>query len=200
MGTTGSARSTGLASALFTPVQARVLALLFGQPTRRYQGAELIRLAHGGTGAVHRQLARLADAGLVTVTAIGNQKHYQANAHSPVFAELRGLVQKLTRLWSGSGSGSGRVQGPGGVRHGSVAKGTDRPASDVDLMIVSDSLRHAQVFEALSAAEAMLSRPVNPTLLSRSDWRAKRAKKNSFVSRVMSGPRLFVIGSDSDLD
>ncbi len=50
---------TALAGALFTAVQQRVLGLLFGQPGRRFQSAELIRLAGSGTGATHRLLRRL---------------------------------------------------------------------------------------------------------------------------------------------
>src|SRR5438105_9537546 len=96
MGTPVPAR--GLADALFSPVQQRVLALLYGQPQRRFQSAELIRLAKGGTGGVHRVLTRLANAGLVTVTPAGNQKFYQANRESPVFAELHGLVVKTVGL------------------------------------------------------------------------------------------------------
>jgi hypothetical protein len=87
-----------LADVLFSPVQQRVLALLFGQPGRSFRGAEVIALADSGTGAVHRQLVRLADSGLVTVTRVGNQKHYQANRDSPVFTELHGLVVKTIGL------------------------------------------------------------------------------------------------------
>lgn len=67
-----------LADALFTPVQQRVLGWLFGQPERRFQSGELIRLAKSGTGAVHRLLTKLAQTGLVTVAHVGNQKHYKA--------------------------------------------------------------------------------------------------------------------------
>ena len=87
-----------LADALFTPVQQRVLGLLFGQPERRYQSAELIRLAEAGTGAVHRLMTRLAATGLVSVASVGNQKFYQANPDSPVFGELCGMIQKTVGL------------------------------------------------------------------------------------------------------
>src|SRR6185437_3992889 len=90
--------STGLADVLFTPVQQRVLGLLFGQPDRRFQSAELIRLAGSGTGAAHRLLTKLAGAGLVTTERVGNQKHYQANKRSPVFEELAGLIRKTAGL------------------------------------------------------------------------------------------------------
>lgn len=86
--------SPGLAAALFSPVQRRVLGLLYGQPQRRFQSAELIRLAESGTGAAHRLLTRLAQAGLVTVTRSGNQKHYQANPESPIYQELVGILRK----------------------------------------------------------------------------------------------------------
>lgn len=58
----------------------------------------MIRLAGSGTGAVHRLLTRLAKSGLVAVERVGNQKHYQANRASPVFAELHGLIVKTSGL------------------------------------------------------------------------------------------------------
>ena len=94
----GTQPSTGITGALFTPVQRRVLGLLFGQPDRRFQSAELIRLADSGTGAVHRQLLRLANAGLLTVTRQGNQKYYQADRTASVFHELHGLIIKTVGL------------------------------------------------------------------------------------------------------
>jgi hypothetical protein len=90
--------SVTIQAALFTRVQQRVLGILFGQPDRRFQGTELIRMAQSGTGAVHRQLTSLASSGLVNITRIGNQKYYQANPDSPVFDELCGLLQKTVGL------------------------------------------------------------------------------------------------------
>lgn len=201
MGIKRARRRTGLADALFTPVQQRVLALLFGQPERRFQSGELIRLVEGGTGAVHRQLARLADAGLVTVTRSGNQKHYQARADSPVFSELHGLVIRTIAVAEPLRQALGPLARDivAAFVYGSFAAGRDRAASDLDLMVVSDSLRHADLYEALQTAEPALARSVNPTLLAPREWRAKRAVADSFVARVASKPRLFVIGSDDDL-
>lgn len=202
MGIKRSPRRVGLADALFTRVQQRVLALLFGQPDRRFQSAELIRLAKGGTGAVHRQLARLAEADLVSVTRTGNQKHYQANRASPVFAELHGLITKTVGL----GEPLRHALAPLTSRiraafiYGSAAKGTDRAGSDVDLMVISDSLRYPDVYEALQAVEATLARPVNPTVLTSAEWRKKRAGSDSFATRVAGQARLFVIGSDDELE
>lgn len=201
MGIASDRARRGLAAALFTPVQARVLGLLFGQPERRYQSAELIRLARGGTGAVHRQLARLADAGLVTVTRSGNQKHYQARRDSPVFGELHGLVVKTVGLVEPIRQALTdlRQSIKAAFVYGSVAKGSDRAGSDIDLMVISDELDYAALYKSLGQAEAVLGRRINPTVMTPREWRAKRAAVDSFAKRVSAGPRLFVFGSDDDV-
>lgn len=203
MGRVSSLRSTGLADALFSRVQKRVLALLFGQPDRRFQSAELIRLAEGGIGAVHRQLSRLAEAGWVTVFRTGNQKHYQANRACPAFSELHGLVIKTAGLVEPLRQALASKAKANGIRaafiFGSVARGADTAGSDIDLMVISERLSYPDVFEAVQGAEAILARPVNPSVMSPAEWRAKRAKKDSFAARVAGQPRLFVIGSEDDL-
>ena len=202
MGRKRSTRGSGLADALFTPVQQRVLSLLFAQPDRRYQSAELIRLARGGVGAAHRQLRRLASSGLVTETRTGNQKHYQANRDSPVFEDLHGLVVKTVAV----AEPLRRALAPKGraIRaafvYGSVAKGTDRAHSDIDLMVISDSLSYPDVFQAVQDAEAALGRTVNPTVMSTAQWRAKRSRAGSFAAKVANQPRVFVVGSDDDVN
>ena len=82
---------TSLADALFTTTQQRLLALLFGQPSRSFFATELIGLTGSGSGAVQRELKRLSSSGLVNVSLIGKRKHYQGNHESPVFEELRRL-------------------------------------------------------------------------------------------------------------
>ncbi|WP_148039402.1 winged helix-turn-helix domain-containing protein [Acidithiobacillus sulfuriphilus] len=95
---TSAPARTGLADALFSATQQRVLALLFGHPGRSFFTNELIGLVGAGSGAVQRELRRLAESGLVTVTRIGSQKHYQANPAAPIFDELRGIVTKTLGL------------------------------------------------------------------------------------------------------
>jgi predicted nucleotidyltransferase len=189
------------AAALFSPALQRVLALLYGQPRRRFQSGEIIRLVGSGTGATHRVLTRLADAGLVTVARVGNQKHYQANSDSPVFTELQGLVVKTI----GVVEPLRRALAPLAKKihaafvYGSVAKGTERAHSDVDLMVITDSLTYPDVYGALHQVETLLARQVNANVMTRGDWRAKRSRAGTFAGRIARLPHLFVIGSDDDI-
>jgi len=196
------ARSGGLAGALFTPVQQRVLGLLFGQPERSFGSGELIRRAGSGTGAAHRQLLRLEQAGLVRVTRIGNQKHYQADPDSPIFPELHGLVVKTVGLVEPLRTALAPVARMIDLAFvfGSVAKGTEKAGSDLDLMVVSDELGYADVYEALQEAEKILGRTINPTVWTRNEWTRERKKKDSFAKRISSQPRVFVIGDESVAD
>jgi predicted nucleotidyltransferase len=193
--------ATGLAEVLFTPVQQRLLGLLFGQPKRRFQSAELIRLAGSGTGAAHRLLTRLAATGLVTTERVGNQKHYQANAGSPIFGELTGLIRKtvglVVPLQAALAPLAKKIAAA--FVYGSIAKGTDSARSDIDLMVIAEKLDYSEVFNALKDVEAALARPVNPNLMTRGEWRRKRAEADSFAARIASQPRLFVLGSDDEL-
>src|SRR5258708_4621665 len=98
MGTVSRKLTTGLADALFTTTQQRVLSLFFGQPGRSFIQQDLIERAGGGSGAIRRELARLVESGLVTSTVVGRQKHFQANRAAPIFQELRGIVVKTVAL------------------------------------------------------------------------------------------------------
>lgn len=194
-------KSTSLSDALFSTVQQRVLAYLFGQPERSFFATELIKLAGGGSGAVQRELARLAESGLATVKRVGTQKHYQADPKSPLFAELCSIAQKTVGL----AEPLREALAPLAKRiaaafvYGSVAKRSDTAASDIDLMVVSDSLSYADLYAAVEQATARLGRKVNPTVYSRKELSRRVKQKNAFVTRVMAQPRIWLIGAESDL-
>ena len=192
---------TSAADALFPAVRQRVLAVLFGSPDRSFYANELIALARSGTGAVQRELASLLAAGLVTVRDQGNQKHYQANAASPVFAELRGLVLKTVGLADVLRAALAPLedQVAAAFVYGSVARQQDTAASDVDVLIVSDALGYAEVFGALEGAAQTLGRAINPTLYTRAELARRRAEDNAFVTRVLDQPRIWLMGDEEAL-
>lgn len=189
---------SGTADALFPKVRQRVLAVLFGAPDRSFYANELIAIAQSGTGAVQRELAGLCDAGLITARKQGNQKHYQANAASPVFTELRGLVLKTMGL--GDVLRAALAPMAPAIQlafvFGSMASQQDTAQSDVDLLIVSPSLRYGEVFGALEAASQTLGRTVNPTIYTPEEFERRAAQDNAFVTRVMQQPKIWLIGEE----
>jgi len=193
--------SANLSDALFTATQQRVLGCLFGQPGRSFSISELIQTTGAGSGAVQRELARLSGSGLLTVEQLGKQKLYRANPGSPIHDEIVAIVRKtfglamplrdaLTPL-------ADRLHAA--FVFGSVAKGTDTASSDIDLMLVSDALTYADAMAALHPLMERLGREINPTLYTRAELRKRIADGNSFVTRVLAQPRLWLIGNDDAL-
>ncbi|HSV80948.1 MAG TPA: nucleotidyltransferase domain-containing protein [Ramlibacter sp.] len=205
MGTTAfPSRTPGgvsLASALFGSTQQRVLGLLFGQPDRSFYATELIALARGGSGAVQRELGRLAQSGLVTVRPVGNQKHYQANPASPIYEELCGIARKTVGIAEPLRVALAPVkdQIKAAFVFGSVARQTDHAASDIDVMIISESLDYADTILALQPVAEGLGREINPVIYTPKEL-AKRVKDDSgFVGRVLSQPKVWLFGGEDDL-
>lgn len=198
MGTKQTPTASSTADALFPMVRQRVLAVLFGAPDRSFYTNEVIGLAQSGAGAVQRELADLAAAGLLTVRRQGNQKHFQANEASPVFAELRGLVLKTMGLADVLRASLAPLapQIERAFVFGSLAKQQDTATSDVDLLVVSDTLGYGEVFGALESASQTLRRPINPALYTAADFRARLQGDNAFINRVMQQPKIWLIGQE----
>lgn len=190
-----------MAAALFTTTQQRVLALLFGQPDRTFFTKELIDLAGGGSGAVQRELGRLQHSGLIVQTPLGNRKHYQANPAAPIFTELCAIVAKTLgpagTLRQALASIAGKLQLA--LLYGSVAARRDTARSDFDLLLVSDALTLEQVYAALAPAEKRLGRSISPTLYTPAEFRKRLAQRNPFLTRLLAGKTITLIGDKDDL-
>jgi predicted nucleotidyltransferase len=185
-----------LADALLTRTQQRVLGRLFGHPERSFYASELIRDAGTGSGAAQRELARLEASGLVVSRRIGHQKHYQANASSPIFVDLRNIVMKTVGLVEPLREALKPIVPDIQMAfvYGSVAKATDRATSDIDLMVVSDKLTYGDVFGALDKVSRALGRTVNPTVYTTDEFSKRTKSDNAFITRVLEGPKVWVVG------
>ena len=192
--------TSGLASALFSATQQRVLSLLFGQPNRSFYTSELIKLVGSGSGAVQRELKRLKDSNLITMTRIGNQKHYKANHESPIFNELTGIISKTLGV-------NHEIQNVlSKFKHiklafiyGSIAKSSDRGKSDIDILIVSDTLQLQPLHRALEKASKRIGRKINPTIYSQVEYEMRLANESPFLMNILNGPLIYIIGNDDNL-
>ena len=183
-------------SALFTDSQSRLFIWLFGQPDRAFHLNELRRLTGLGSASLQRELNRLAIAGLVDSQPVANMRRFQANAHSPVFAELVALTRKtlgtVPVLRDALLPLMPDLQGA--WVYGSVAKQTDTARSDIDVMLVGRNLSLGNVLACLAPAEAQLGRKINPGIYSTEEFERRRAEPDSFVNRVLSEPTFALIG------
>jgi predicted nucleotidyltransferase len=195
-----STKTIGLIDSLFTSTQQKVLGLLFGSTTKKFLGAEIIKLAKVGSGAVQRELLSLTESGLVSVERVSNLKYYQANASSPIFEELRTITLKTMGLAHPLKDALAKANGEIllALVYGSIAKGTDSAKSDIDVLIVSPDLSLIDVYAVLTPLETTLGRKISPTLYTPSEFRKRIAEKHHFVSKVISDKYIPLIGNIGD--
>ena len=185
-----------LSEALFSPSQARVLAWLFGQPERWFHFNELLRLTGLGSASLQRELSRLDAGGLVVAEQVGNLRRRRADERSPVYAELVSLVRKTVGVVPTLREALAplRERIDLALVFGSVAKQTDRAGSDIDLLVVGDTLTVGEILPLVIDAEAALGRKVNPTCYTVLEFERRRAEPDSFVNRVLAQPTLLLWG------
>ncbi len=190
---------SSLADHLLGHTRAAVLGTLLLHPETSLHVRELARLTGASPGSLHRELRTLADLGLLLRQEVGRQVHYRANTASPVFEELAGLLRKS----SGLADVLRDALAPLGDAvafafvYGSIAAGTERPDSDVDVMVLG-SAGFAQVVLALSPAQLALRREVNPTVLLPQDFAAQLAAGDGFARGVAAAPRIWLKGEEHD--
>ena len=191
-------RKTSLADALLSRTQQRVIGLLFSHPERSFFAREIIARTAAGSGAVQRELARLAESGLVAVSRIGNQVHYQANREAPIYAELRGIVVKTIGIAEPLREALAPLRDriDLGLIYGSIANGQDRAASDIDMLVVADDLTLEDLFARLAPLERALGRSIHPTLYTVDEFRRRRKSRNAFLENVLAGETIVLISSD----
>ncbi len=176
----------------------RLLSQLLLNPDSDYHVRELARLTDTSPGSLHRELTRLAAAGLLLRKEQGNQVRYQANRQCPVFPELAGLLRKTSGAAEVLAQALAPLQPALSLIFGSVAGGTETAASDVDVLVVTER-GFGEVVRALHGAQATLGREVNPVVYTPAELQAHVLERDPFVSNLLAGPHIFLNGSPDDL-
>ena len=193
-------RSSIVSSALFGKTRQAVLALLYSHDGESFYLRQIVRAVSLGQGSVQRELAHLTEMGLLVRTRRGNQVHYQANRQSPIFPEMKSLIVKTAGvadvLRTSLARLSNRIQTA--FLYGSLATGTERSASDVDLMVIGD-VTFAEVTKSVGMAQEKLRREVNPSVYSTEEFRRKLLSGHHFLKTVFNGPKIILIGSEHEL-
>lgn len=185
---------------LFGRTRRGVLGWLYGHPDQAFYLREIIRQTGSAQGAVQRELEALTRGGLLTRTVRGRQVYFQANASSPIYAEVQQILLKTAGLTDVLREALAALVDRIRVAlvFGSAARGQLRSQSDIDLLVLGD-VTFSEVAHAVARAQERLGRDVNPSVYPPAEFRAKIRSGHHFLTTVLSQPKLFVIGGPNEL-
>ena len=176
----------------------KVLSQLLLHPDADYHVRELARLTETAPGTLHKELSKLAAAGLLLRKEQGNQVRYQANRQCPVFPELASLLRKSTGAAEVLAQALAPLQPSLALIFGSVARGAETASSDVDVLVITER-GFGEVVRALYAAQTTLGREINPVVYTLAELKAQVAEQAPFVVNLLAGPHIFLNGTLNDL-
>jgi len=175
------------------------LALLYGAPDEPLFVRQIARLAETSVGTVQRELTLLTDAGLIKRSALGSQVFYQANQEHPDFPELRALLAKTAGVFQMLKAALAPLSTRINLAfvYGSVARGEEKARSDIDLMVIG-AVSLDEVLDTVGPVEKQLRRPVNPTIYSLEDLKARFRSGNHFLQSLKKSKKVFLIGDEDE--
>ena len=188
-----------IATTLFGKTRRKVLAQLFLEPQRGFRLRELARLTGVSSGSVQHELRQLVAADIAAREEKSGLVRYRANPRCPVFDELRTIVEKTSGIEDLVREALAPASKKIGFAfiYGSIAKGSNRARSDLDLLVVG-SIEFAELVRLLAPAEDRIGREISPRLFSEKEYHQRLKRRDRFLTAVMAGPRIVILG-DADV-
>jgi len=187
--------------ALFPSVRSGVLSATLLQPEHWWFMTELAQHLETTPSSLQRELESLVSAGLLLRRQEGRRAYFKANPDSPLFSDLRGLIEKTSGIVPALITALKRF----GDRielafiYGSIASGQEHSASDVDVLIVG-TLKQIDLIPALRKLESRFRREVNVTLFSPEEFNRKLSAKDHFLVSILKGKTIPVKGDLHELE
>jgi DNA-binding transcriptional ArsR family regulator len=193
-------RSDDLASLFFGSYRRQVLALLLLHPDEAFHLREIARITDTQPGTLRRELIRLEQAGVLRSERVGNLVRYRADPACPIYEELRAILKKtagVVEVLRGALAPLGARIAVAFV-YGSVAGGTERHPSDLDVLVVGE-VSFEEVVAALLPCQETLRREINANVYGETEFREQAKRRGEFLSRVLEGPLLMIFGTADDI-
>ena len=187
-----------MAEILSSKIRAELFRLLFGVNDKALYMREIERRSGFAIGTIQGELKKLSNLDLVLKKVDGNRTYYRANKNHPLFDDIHNLTLKTTGLVDVLKNALGTKKIKLAFVFGSFARGEENAESDIDLMVIGN-LGLRDVTRLLSDTEGKILREINPHVYSENEFIKKNKKQDRFVSQLIEGSKIFIIGSEDEL-
>lgn len=193
-------RTNHTLAALLSPTRQGILTALFLRPDKERYLSELAASLGTGPSSLQREVDALVRAGILIKRVDGRRSYFKANEDSPIFPELRGLIEKTSGIVPRLNETLEKTKGLKiAFVYGSLARGEETAQSDVDLMLLGD-VSTMELSPKLRSVELAVGRQINPTVFSLDEFAGKVAEKNHFLRTVLKNKKIMLAGTEHELE
>lgn len=176
-----------------------ILKILFTHPDREFYIQELGRALDKKPGVFQRDLNSLEKEGILESSYKANARYFKVNKKHPLYNELKSIVAKTVGVEATLKKVLSSVSGIKlAFIYGSFAGGKEVVFSDIDLFIIGMPDEN-QLLKKIGKVEDELQREINYTYFPPVELEEKLAKRDQFILNVMKGPKVMLVGKESDL-
>jgi len=186
-----------LAEILSSNTRAEFFRLLFGLNQKEYYLREIAKCSGLAIGTIQQEALKLENLGLIHKRRDGNRTYFSANKNHPIYQDIHRLVLKTTGLRDVLKLYLSDDLINFAFVFGSIATGTEKPDSDIDLFVVGDiGLRGLSKY--LTEPGQMIGREINSYTISKKELIDKIIQHDHFLSTVISSQKLFIKGDENE--
>jgi Polymerase beta, Nucleotidyltransferase len=170
-----------------------VLRTLYLNPARQYTNKELAQVAAVNPGNAHKLLLRWSEIGLASRHVDGRNIRYQASS-DPLLQGLQDLFLRSDELVVDLKAALPETA-EAALIFGSSARGEDKAASDIDVLVLGDNLSEIKVNAALRPVGRKHHRTINASVYSKNEFLKLVTAEEAFALSVMSQPVILLKGT-----
>jgi predicted nucleotidyltransferase len=162
----------------------RLLAYYFTNPTVSIHLRDLAGRLDVDPSNLSKELRDLERDGLFVSVVSGRQKYFRLNSEYPLYAEVRGIVEKTIGAVPLLGQALKTVDRVHeAYLYGSFARDQQDASSDIDILLIGTPSAE-ELAQVIATLERRLGREINYTAFAREEFDSRRARKDAFVENA----------------
>ena len=175
-----------------------ILKLFFFNPESNFYQRQISKLSGQSIRAVQREVTRLEELGIIEKSIQGNRIYYKVKKNCPIFKELKNILFKSVGIAQVLKENLKNNNIQVAFIYGSYARGEENLLSDIDLMVIG-KISSRELSRLLSKPKRELIREINYVVFSPKEFKERVKQKDHFISSVLKGKKIFIVGDTNEL-
>lgn len=185
-----------LARVFSSKTRVDILRLLYSHPEERFYVRQIARDLHRDISGVKRELDNLEKAGLLVSEKVGNLRYYAVNKSSAIYSEIKSIIAKTVGVQGTLAVTLAKLSGlQSAWLYSTNAHPPGEGTGPIPLLIVG-GVDLTDLNEAITRLEADLGREINYTVFDEGEFQRRRAEADPFLTEVLGGRNVLLIGRD----